>query len=187
MGLDSTLTLPVAAGVHHGSAADRTRLRKAFDKNYVPIWRFLRRMGLAPDRADDAAQQIFLIAFEAMARIQSGSERSFLYGTAVRLVHGIRRRSKREVATDGLEWLSSAMPPPDQLADQKKARDVLDAIIDSLDPDARTVFVLAEFDGFTTPEIARLLDVPLGTAASRLRRARDKFQTLVRGVYGDEP
>jgi len=64
---------------------------------------------------------------------------------------------------------------------------VLDAFIDSLDVDTRTVFVLTEFDGFTTPEIADLLDVPLGTAASRLRRAREKLRAMMRDIYGDQP
>jgi RNA polymerase sigma-70 factor (ECF subfamily) len=64
---------------------------------------------------------------------------------------------------------------------------VLDAFILSLDVDTRSVFVLTELDGFTTPEIAELLEVPLGTAASRLRRARGKLHAMMRKIYRDEP
>jgi len=144
-------------------------------------------MGVAADRADDVAQQVFLIALNALGRIREGSERAFLYGTAVRLAHGARRRGEREVPSLGLDLVPSLIPFPDQLTDQKRAREVLDAFIDSLDVDTRTVFVLTEFDGFTTPEIADLLDVPLGTAASRLRRAREKLRAMMRDIYGDQP
>jgi RNA polymerase sigma-70 factor (ECF subfamily) len=64
---------------------------------------------------------------------------------------------------------------------------MLDTFIASLDVDTRTVFVLTELEGFTTPEIAGMLDVPLGTAASRLRRAREKFQSMAREIYGSKP
>jgi len=46
----------------------------------------------------------------------------------------------------------------------------------------RTVFVLFELEEMTTPEIAELVGVPVGTAASRLRRAREEFQRLVARV-----
>jgi RNA polymerase sigma-70 factor (ECF subfamily) len=57
---------------------------------------------------------------------------------------------------------------------------VLDLILDQLEPELRDVFVLYELEGFTMPEIAALVEVPLGTAASRLRRGRDRFSALVR-------
>jgi RNA polymerase sigma-70 factor (ECF subfamily) len=185
MRIAGTLSIPLVARPAARSALDQARLRRAFDANYAGVWRFLRRLGVAPDRVDDAAQQVFLIALEAMERIQEGSERAFLYATAVRVAHGIRRKIQRELASPELDSDASPLPSPAQLTDQKRAREALDAIIARLDEDQRTVFVLAEFEDFTTPEIATLLDVPLGTAASRLRRAREKFQMLVRRAYGD--
>jgi RNA polymerase sigma-70 factor (ECF subfamily) len=41
--------------------------------------------------------------------------------------------------------------------------------------DVRSVFVLFELEGLTAVEIAELMDVPVGTVASRLRRGRDLF------------
>jgi RNA polymerase sigma-70 factor (ECF subfamily) len=40
----------------------------------------------------------------------------------------------------------------------------------------REVFVLYELEGLTGPEIAKHLDLPLGTVASRLKRARADFE-----------
>jgi RNA polymerase sigma-70 factor (ECF subfamily) len=42
--------------------------------------------------------------------------------------------------------------------------------------DLRTVFILFEIEGLSAPSIASMLDIPVGTAASRLRRARDIFR-----------
>lgn len=188
MRIAGTLSIPLLDREGVPTAArselDQARLRRAFDANYSGVWRFLRRLGVAADRVDDASQQVFLIALEAMERIHEGSERAFLYATAVRVAHGIRRKIQREVASPELDTDVSPLPSPAQLTDQKRAREALDAIIARLDEDQRTVFVLAEFEDFTTPEIASLLDIPLGTAASRLRRAREKFQMMVRRVYG---
>lgn len=44
----------------------------------------------------------------------------------------------------------------------------------------RVVFVLNEVEELTGPEIAELLDIPVGTVASRLRRARALFEEKVR-------
>jgi len=79
-----------------------------------------------------------------------------------------------------LDLDASPLPSPDELTDQKRAREALDLLLERLEMDTRTVFVLFELDGFTVPEIADVLAIPLGTAASRLRRAREHFQALVR-------
>jgi RNA polymerase sigma-70 factor (ECF subfamily) len=165
-------------------AEDSTRLRKTFVEHYVGVWRFLRRMGVPAHCADDAAQQVFLIALEALPRIVVGSERAYVYATAIRTAHGIRRKREREVGGVDIDSAGSALLGPDELTDQKRARHVLDRLLERMEIDMRTVFVLFEIDGFTVPEIARVLSIPVGTAASRLRRAREQFQVLVRSHVG---
>jgi RNA polymerase sigma-70 factor (ECF subfamily) len=56
---------------------------------------------------------------------------------------------------------------------------VLDAIIETMSMDFRVVFVLYEIDGLSTQEIADVVGIPLGTVASRLRRARATFDQCV--------
>ncbi|MBV9949452.1 MAG: sigma-70 family RNA polymerase sigma factor, partial [Myxococcales bacterium] len=132
--------------------------------------------------------QVFLIALEAMARIVAGSERAFLYATAVRIAHGVRRKPAREVGGVDVDLAgSAAASPADELTDQKRAREVLDGLLEQMELDTRTPFVLFEIDGFTIPEIARVLGIPMGTAASRLRRAREQFQALVRVRVSPRP
>jgi RNA polymerase sigma-70 factor (ECF subfamily) len=58
----------------------------------------------------------------------------------------------------------------------------LERILESMDEDTRTVFVLFELEGMTMAAIAKLVGVPMGTVASRLRRAREDFQREARRV-----
>jgi RNA polymerase sigma-70 factor (ECF subfamily) len=154
-------------------------LHQLFKSTYDGIWRLLRGLGVPSDRLDDAAQQVFLVYAERHADVVRGSERAFLFGTALRVAHVVRRGAHREVPVE-IDFAPSEQPSVDELTDQKRARQVLDHILDQLDPELRDVFVLYELEGFTMPEIATIVEVPLGTAASRLRRGRERFSALVR-------
>jgi RNA polymerase sigma-70 factor (ECF subfamily) len=169
---------PVPSGV---------RVRTAFVAHYDQIWRLLRRCGVAPSGADDAAQQVFLIFTERLADVREGSERAFLFGTALRVASTIRRTTKRVLLTEYADLEASPLPGTDELADQRRARRVLDSILEEMDADFRTVFVLYELQQFTSVEIAHILDIPVGTAASRLRRAREQFHAFVSQRLGRPP
>ncbi len=181
-------TLRVAAfgGVHRVSCArtevedDRSRFRKVIVDHYSGVWRFLRRMGLPAHRADDVAQTAFLIAFERLPGIVAGSERAFVYATAVRVVHGLRRRAHREVLGTDLDLDLSPNPSPEDVAHQKRARDLLEALLESIERESRAVFVRFELDGLTIPEIATVLTISQKAAICRLRRARKQFRTRLR-------
>jgi RNA polymerase sigma-70 factor (ECF subfamily) len=168
-----------------GDAAvdSRERLEHAIRNDYRLIWRLLRRLGVPADAVDDAAQEVFLVVAERLADIRENSERSFAFGTAIRVAHSARRRRAREVAgaeDEGVEsTVRSPLPGPDELSDQKRARELLNEVLDSMSFELRTVFILFELEGLRSPEIAELVGVPLGTVASRLRRARESFHALV--------
>ena len=65
--------------------ASRLRLERMFNDHHDFIWRLIRRLGLSRGAADDAAQQVFLVAAERILDIQEGRERAFLFGTALRV------------------------------------------------------------------------------------------------------
>lgn len=160
---------------------DDARLRSLLDEHFDFVWRSLRRFGLNADRADDAAQQVFVIASRKLDMMKPGSERSFLFGTAMRVASDARRAAfhRREVPTEdaGADRVSSDRP--DEVLERRRAREVLDRVLDGMDLDLRSVFVLFELEEMTTAEIAALLGIPHGTVASRLRRAREEFQAAV--------
>jgi RNA polymerase sigma-70 factor (ECF subfamily) len=158
---------------------DPARLERAIAADYRFIWRLLRRFGLPENQVEDAAQQVFLIVAERLDDITEGRERSFAFGTAMRVAQSLRRRLGRELPNDTLDERATAAVGPDELLEQKRARELLDHVLQAMPLESRTVFILFELEAMSSPEIAALIEVPLGTVASRLRRAREQFKTLV--------
>lgn len=159
--------------------AARARLERMFRAHHELIWRTLRRLGLSPEAAADATQQAFLIAAERLSDIREGSERAFLFGTALRLAKTAFRTMRRFQLEDDMDVRADPGMRAEQLADLQRAREVADRILSRLEPDLFTVFVLFELEGMSSPEIAKLIDIPVGTVASRLRRAREAFRAEV--------
>jgi RNA polymerase sigma-70 factor (ECF subfamily) len=160
------------------------RFREIVDAHYDFIWRSLRRLGVTQGDADDAAQQVFVTAARKLAKIRPGSERSFLFQTALRTAADNRRthRRRREVTTDEIPESDEALdhtPTAEDVVDLRRARRALDAILDDMPIELRAVFALFELEEVTMAEISVLLDLPAGTVASRLRRARREFRERV--------
>jgi RNA polymerase sigma-70 factor (ECF subfamily) len=152
------------------------------------VWRSVRRLGVPRCDVDDAVQRVFLVAAGKLASIRSGSERSFLFQTALRVASDARRtqRRRREVMpVDGDEDMASQGPSSEELLDWRRAREQLDRILDEMPLDLRAVFVLFELEEMTMAEIAKVLSLPAGTVASRLRRARATFHEKVSETEGN--
>jgi RNA polymerase sigma-70 factor (ECF subfamily) len=157
------------------------RLSTMFHHHYDFVWRSVRRLGVAPDAVDDAAQEVFVVASRKLDAIEAGKEKAFLFGTAVRVASDTRRslqRRRQSPAPDHTEPVDAG-PALDELVDQKRAREMLDELVELLPEDTRPIFVLFELEGLTMAEIASCLDLPAGTVASRLRRARELFAAYV--------
>jgi RNA polymerase sigma-70 factor (ECF subfamily) len=146
------------------------------------VWRVLRRLGLPKPDADDATQQVFLVASRKFAELEPGKERSFLYGTAVRIAANLRRGLQRRRETPADSELLDAVADarlPDELVEQRRARALLDELLEALPDELGRILVLAEIEELTVAAIAELEGIPAGTAASRLRRAREAFRKLL--------
>lgn len=138
------------------------------------IWRTLRRLGVSAADADDSAQQVFLVASRKLERIAPEAERGFLVGTALRVASDARRAQRRRRELD-----ETAMPERvddgtalDQRLDALRARALLDSMLEQMPIELAAVFVLFEIEELEAREIAAMLAIPIGTVASRLRRAR---------------
>jgi RNA polymerase sigma-70 factor (ECF subfamily) len=159
------------------------RMRDMVGAHHNFIWRALRGLGVPAASADDAAQQVFWIAAQKLETIARGSERSFLFSTARGIAANFRRTRARNRELSDDEAVGGHVdhaPDPEQMASSREARAILEQILEGLDDDARAVFVLFELEGQTTAGIAELLGLPMGTVASRLRRAREDFEAAVR-------
>ncbi|MBW2456395.1 MAG: sigma-70 family RNA polymerase sigma factor [Deltaproteobacteria bacterium] len=156
----------------------KRRLRGMVMQHHATLWGFLRRLGLDDSDADDAIQEVLLVAIRKLDGIDPRFERGFLLRTAYRI--GCRLRAKRpQVGTDDL---TDPVPHPDVLVDQKRARELLDEILARMSEELCAVFVLHDIVRLTMAEIAEALDLKPGTVASRLRRARADFDKRVARV-----
>jgi len=154
------------------------------------VWRFLRRLGLSPEDADDATQEVLLAAVQKIDRVSPGLEKRFAFGIALRLASRKRRAARahadRTVPFDG-ETVASGAQAADQLLERQEKLAQLDRALAELGDELRPTFVLYELEEMTMAEIAHLTDTPAGTVASRLRRGREEFQKITRRMQKRQP
>jgi len=177
-----TARLPVLLASGMRDRDSDARLRDLVDRHMGLASRIIRNLGIPDCDVDDLLQQAFSITAARMADIAAGKERAFLIQTAIRLAASARRTRalSRETPTDELPDVSDGRPSPEELSEQARTLRMLDGVLSDMDLDLRSVFVLYEVEEMTMAEIAVALQLPPGTVASRLRRAREDFLARVR-------
>jgi RNA polymerase sigma-70 factor (ECF subfamily) len=129
--------------------------------------------------AEDATQETFLLATERLADIQPESERAFLVATALLVAHSMGRKIVRWQLDDSMDDRPSDSRG---VGERREDRELCDLVLSKVDADLVEVFVLHEIEGLTSPEIAEVLTIPVGSVASRLRRAREQFRVAAARV-----
>jgi len=163
------------------------RLRRIIDQYLDFIGRTLRSYGVSGSDVDDGIQHVCLVLADKIDRIEPNAERSFVFRTSQRIASRIRRtRSRRnevgeEAAANALDALD-----PEKIAEERRAFDVLSQVLGGLEDDVREVFVLFELEEMTMAAIAEMLQIPPGTVASRLRRAREQFRERIDALGSSE-
>jgi RNA polymerase sigma-70 factor, ECF subfamily len=166
------------------TAGAQARLVALVEQHLDLAARVVRNLGAPGTEVEDLVQQAFSITAARLDDIEPGKERAFLIQTAVRLAANIRRAraQSRELCTAELPDVADGRPSPEELSDQGRALRLLDRALESMDLDLRAVFVLYEIEELTMAEIAGVLQIPAGTVASRLRRARADFLVRTRAL-----
>lgn len=185
--LDLALQSLPAASAPDGADVDAERARGLVLEHFDFIWRLLCRLGVPELDVDDAAQQVFIVATQRLADVPPGGERTFLYGTALRTAATLRRNLRRRArwVEPGPADCASNEPTPHEDLERRQALQFLDEVLRRLDDDLREVFVLCEIEELTAPQVASIVQVPVGTVASRLRRARQEFAQQVRRLQAE--
>lgn len=181
----STQTPPVVAEIQPvPTPADPQgpRFSDIFQAELDYVWNSLRRLGI-PDRdLEDLTHDVFFRVYERLADYDPARPlRPWLFGFSFRVASDYRRRfsNRREFLGADAEPVDPAPNALDHLV-QAEAIGLAQRALDSLDIERRAIFILHEIDGCAMPEIARVLTIPVNTAYSRLRLAREQFQTAVR-------
>jgi len=168
-------------GVHRGGARS-PRLTKLVKEHAAAVRRALSRLGMNAADIEDGAQIVFMICARRIDDLAPGSEFPFLLGTARRVAASHRRslHRRRENQEDGeiVELAPADLRSPEQMLERKRERELLSRVLAKMSDARRSVFMLFTFHGFNLAEIASHLQLPYGTVASRLSRARRDFETL---------
>jgi RNA polymerase sigma-70 factor (ECF subfamily) len=180
---------PQGAGRRGSRTREETdRINGLIAQHRQSVCRYVRRMGMTPQDADDVAQRVFLIAMQKLDTIQRGHEQAFLLATAANVVHTTRRSfaRRRAMMSDTVTSTVSerttgqaVTTPENELAEQDERR-ILAEILNEIPEQERVVFVLSELHEMASAVIAEALAIPRGTVASRLRRARALFVNLAK-------
>jgi RNA polymerase sigma-70 factor (ECF subfamily) len=155
-----------------------------YEEHFRYVWRCLRSLGVREASLDDALQDVFIVVQRRLPEFDGQGElRAWLYAIALRVAHKYWSRAHKDSARRTEELAESAAAPSvdlEQGAEQKQRLELARAALSALDDDKRTVFVLARIEQMSAPEIAEVLGIPLNTVYSRLRAAREAFETEVR-------
>jgi RNA polymerase sigma factor (sigma-70 family) len=190
--LDSdTLPRPVAelddASLIERSWREPDRFADVFDRHFADIHGYVARR-LGAGLADDLAAETFLVAFDRRRRydLAHRSARPWLYGIASNLVARHRRAELRRYRALARASVAAAEHGHSERAngrvDAEALRGRLAAALADVEHRDREVLLLVAWAQLTCEEAARALDIPAGTARSRLHRARRRTRAALADV-----
>jgi RNA polymerase sigma-70 factor (ECF subfamily) len=151
------------------------------------VYRSLIGLGLAPASAEDAMQDVFLVAHAHLDEFRGTFFKAWLYRLAHSIARNVRRstrRDKNHVPVDPEALAGPHTDSPFEKAAQAERIRLLHELLEQIDDDKRQVFILAELEQMPQVEIAEALDIHVNTVAYRLHAARERLQQLLRKVHG---
>ncbi len=143
-----------------------------------------------PQAAEDATQEAFISAYQALNRFRGGSFKSWLMRIATNACYDELRRRKRrpqtslEELTDDNESFAFLRSPQEGPEGAQQRLELVRAIEDclrALPDDQRITAVLGDVEGYDYQEISDMTRVSLGTVKSRMSRARSKMRDCLQG------
>lgn len=167
-----------------GAPAAHTPLAVVYREHHAFVWRSLLRLGVPAVLVEDAVHETFLVVARRLAEFEGrASMRTWLFAIAMRVAMSLRRdvaRERRHLDRLGQEIQANTVEPHHQ----RDAAALLHRLLATLSDDKRAVFIMAELEGMTAPEIAEATGVKLPTVYSRLRAARIGMEQAARELSG---
>jgi len=159
-----------------------------FDTEFMPhidsMYNFAYRLTMDEDEAKDLVQDTYLKAFRFISSFQRGTNaKAWLFRILKNsFINDYRKKSKEPAKLDYQEvetFYNSDEADSDITIDlrvetvQDMIGDEIANALNSLAVDFKAVIILCDIEGFTYEEMAKILDIPIGTVRSRLHRARN--------------
>ena len=169
---------------------------KIFEKEFMPhinsMYNFAFRLTNDEDDANDLVQDTYLKAFRFIGSFEKGTNaKAWLFRILKNsFINDYRKRSKEPNKVDYQEvetyYDSEEAAGTEQTSDlrveavQDMIGDEIATALNALPVDFRTAIILCDIEGFTYEEMAKILDIPIGTVRSRLHRARQLLKDKLR-------
>jgi len=185
--------IPLAASETSYSDTERNDI---FNREFMPhinsMYNFAFRLTMDEDDANDLVQDTYLKAFRFISSFERGTNaKAWLFRILKNsFINDYRKRSKEPSKVDYQEvettYNSEEAAEVDHTTDlrvetvQDMIGDEVATALNSLPVDFRTVIILCDIEGFTYEEMAKILDIPIGTVRSRLHRARNLLKDKLR-------
>ena len=165
--------------------ATTTELASVYRTHHRFVWRSLVRLGVPDDRVDDALHDAFMVVARRLEEFEGrGNIRTWLFAIAMRVALGVRRDAARELRRR--ESVGRVAPREHEPHARADAARTLRDLLAHLDDDKRAVFIMAELEGMTAPEIASVVAVKVPTVYSRLRLARQQLSRILERAQARE-
>jgi len=170
---------------------------QVFDGEFMPhidsMYNFAYRLTFDEDDAKDLVQDTYMKAYRFINSFQEGTNaKAWLYRILKNsFINDYRKKSKQPSKVDYQEveqFYNSEDTPANATVDLRLETtkdmigDEISNALNSLAIDFRTVVILCDLEGFTYEEMAKILDIPIGTVRSRLHRARNLLREKL-GTY----
>jgi RNA polymerase sigma-70 factor (ECF subfamily) len=144
-----------------------------------------------PQSAEDATQEAFISAYNALNSFRGGRFKSWLMRIATNACYDELRRRKRRPQTsldnlmdenESFAYLRSAVDGPEVAQQRLEVMHAIEDCLRTLPDDQRITAVLCDVEGYDYQEIAGITGVSLGTVKSRMSRARARLRDCLQGV-----
>ena len=163
---------------HALAPAVRPSFREMFDSSLAYVCRVLRRLGVGPADIEDAAQEVFTAIHGRWNEYDPERPlRPWLFSFAFRIAANWRRRAQRIPEGEPESTEVADLRSPEQAVLEQETRALVLAVLDRMPFERRDVFVMHDIEGLDAKSVAQLLDIPTNTVYSRLRVAREEFET----------
>ena len=174
---DSEIIERVLAGEHAAYAT-------LVERHQPQILRLLERLVGCRETAQDLAQEAFIAAFRGLKSFQQKSSFSTWLFTIARnkSINAIKKR--RIPSTENPPEKPDFSEPSDALTRDELYIE-LDKALESLSPEHKRAFVLAEFENLSYEQIEQIEGVRIGTVKSRINRAKHRLRSALDGIDGD--
>jgi RNA polymerase sigma-70 factor (ECF subfamily) len=156
--------------------------RSLFEQQFSYVWNVLRRLGVPERDLEDLTQQVFLQVHGQLATYDVRRPlRPWLFAFAFNAASNHRNlaRHRVELCVVAPEMADPIAPADEQLITRQEI-ELAELALTQVSLDRRAVLLLHEIEGHSIPEVAETLGIPLNTAYSRLRLARQEYELCVR-------